>query len=80
MLQENEEKVVVEESIQLKSYPENGGQHDGEPPETSSSDLEKWIVKIEQSINILLTVYITYFSLPLVSAIENRMILLAYTC
>ncbi|XP_027089624.1 ubiquinol oxidase 4, chloroplastic/chromoplastic [Coffea eugenioides] len=56
VLQEDEEKVVVEESFQSKSYPENGGGGNGEPPDASSSSgLEKWVVKIEQSINIFLT-------------------------
>ena len=63
MLQEDEQKVVVEESFQAKSYPENGGGANGEPPDASSSSgLEKWVVKIEQSINIFLTVHIASVS------------------
>lgn len=55
-LQENEEKIVVEESFQPKSSPENGGGRDnGKQPETSPDGLEKLIIKLEQSINIFLT-------------------------
>ncbi|KAK6149722.1 hypothetical protein DH2020_017247 [Rehmannia glutinosa] len=57
-LQEDEEKVVVEKSFDPKSFPEeeregtSGESSDGSPP---PSRLEKWIIKFEQSINILLT-------------------------
>lgn len=57
VLQENEDKVIVEESFQPKSFPddESNGSN-GEPPEDSSSSvLEKWVIKCEQSINIFLT-------------------------
>ncbi|KDO78391.1 hypothetical protein CISIN_1g018864mg [Citrus sinensis] len=51
ILQDEEEKVVVEESSPLKNFP-----NDDEPPETgSASALEKWVIKFEQSVNILLT-------------------------
>lgn len=44
--------MVVEESSPLKNFP-----NDDEPPETgSASALEKWVIKFEQSVNILLTV------------------------
>ncbi|KAI3741016.1 hypothetical protein L1987_58680 [Smallanthus sonchifolius] len=46
ILRENE-KVVVEETFQPKASP------DHEPPPPTS--VEKWVIKIEQSINILLT-------------------------
>ncbi|KAG6394106.1 hypothetical protein SASPL_144685 [Salvia splendens] len=57
ILQEDEEKVVVEESFNPKGFPEKEGTYgaspsDGAPP---SSGLEKWTIKLEQSINILLT-------------------------
>ncbi|KAL7130347.1 hypothetical protein ABFS83_13G127800 [Erythranthe nasuta] len=58
ILQEDEEKVVVEKSFDPRSFPENEGEGisgespDGSPP---SSGLEKWVIKLEQSINILLT-------------------------
>ncbi|XP_051128382.1 ubiquinol oxidase 4, chloroplastic/chromoplastic [Andrographis paniculata] len=55
-LQEDEEKVAVEKSFDPKSFPEKEGTSaqspDGSPP---SSDLEKSIIKLEQSINIFLT-------------------------
>lgn len=64
ILQENEEKVAVEESFQPKSSPENGGRGDnGKQPETSSDGLEKFIIKLEQSINVFLTVCIVSISL-----------------
>lgn len=58
ILQENEEKVVVEDSFQPKSSPEvDGSGSDREPPDgSSSSGIERWVIKLEQSINILLTV------------------------
>ncbi|XP_047957211.1 ubiquinol oxidase 4, chloroplastic/chromoplastic isoform X1 [Salvia hispanica] len=59
ILQEDEEKVVVEESFNPKGFPEKekegtfgASPSDGAPP---SSGLEKWTIKLEQSINILLT-------------------------
>lgn len=62
MLQENEEEVVVEKSFAPKSFPGNvGGGRNGKPPDdSSSSGLEKWVIKLEQSVNILLTVSITF--------------------
>nr|XP_023885271.1 ubiquinol oxidase 4, chloroplastic/chromoplastic isoform X1 [Quercus suber]POE69779.1 ubiquinol oxidase 4, chloroplastic/chromoplastic [Quercus suber] len=59
VLKENEEKVVVEESFPSKTSPGDGGKGSGgdnEPPESSSSGaLERWAIKIEQSVNIFLT-------------------------
>ncbi|XP_057764953.1 ubiquinol oxidase 4, chloroplastic/chromoplastic isoform X2 [Salvia miltiorrhiza] len=59
ILQEDEEKVVVEKSFNPKGFPEKEKEgtsgslpSDGSP---SSSGLEKWTIKLEQSINILLT-------------------------
>lgn len=56
-LQENEEKVAVEESFPRKNFPGGeGNRTHGEPPEGSSSSvIERWVIKFEQSINILLT-------------------------
>ncbi|KAJ7946352.1 Ubiquinol oxidase [Quillaja saponaria] len=57
LLQDEEEKVVVEESFQPNGFPnENGIGSTGNPPDSpSSSTLEKWVIKIEQSVNIFLT-------------------------
>lgn len=44
--------MAVEESFPLKNFP-----NDEEPPGTgSASALEKWVIKFEQTVNILLTV------------------------
>ncbi|XP_065877142.1 ubiquinol oxidase 4, chloroplastic/chromoplastic [Euphorbia lathyris] len=57
VLRENDEKVVVEETFQPKTFTSDerkGG--DGEPPDDESSGtVEKWVIKIEQSINVFLT-------------------------
>ena len=54
ILQENEEKVSVEESFQPNSFPEDGS---GVPPDSSSSSvLNSWVIKSEQSFNIVMTV------------------------
>ncbi|KAK9089768.1 hypothetical protein Scep_028850 [Stephania cephalantha] len=52
-LQENEKKVEVEKSFQPKSFPDEEGKGSGEGQ--SSSKLEGWIIKLEQSVNVLLT-------------------------
>ncbi|KAM7265471.1 hypothetical protein ACFE04_003154 [Oxalis oulophora] len=56
-LQEDEEKVVVEDSFPMKQQQQHIDDEiatkQGESPETSST--EKWVVKLEQSINIFLT-------------------------
>ncbi|KAJ4704001.1 Ubiquinol oxidase [Melia azedarach] len=57
ILQDDEQKVFVEESLELKNFPgdEEKGSH-GRPPENrSSSALERWVIKFEQSVNIFLT-------------------------
>ncbi|GJR49698.1 ubiquinol oxidase 4, chloroplastic/chromoplastic [Tanacetum coccineum] len=55
-LQEDDEKVVVEETFQPKSFPEEANGGPGEPPNGKpSSSIEKWVIKVEQSINIFLT-------------------------
>ncbi|KAG7963059.1 hypothetical protein I3843_09G098600 [Carya illinoinensis] len=54
VLQDQEEKVVVEESFPAKTSADDGGKGGGnEPPESSS--LESWVIKLEQSVNIFLT-------------------------
>ncbi|WCJ20131.1 Alternative oxidase family protein [Euphorbia peplus] len=57
VLRENDEKVVVEETFPPKTSTNDerkGG--DDEPQDDSSSEpLEKWVIKIEQSINVFLT-------------------------
>ena len=67
VLKENEEKVVVEESFPAKTSPGDGGKGSGgdnEPPESSSSGaLERWAIKLEQSVNIFLTVQLISRSL-----------------
>ncbi|KAL2244965.1 ubiquinol oxidase 4, chloroplastic/chromoplastic [Sesamum indicum] len=58
ILQEDDEKVLVEKSFDPKSFPEKeregtpGSSTDDSP---SSSGFEKWIIKLEQSVNIFLT-------------------------
>ncbi|PIN09303.1 Ubiquinol oxidase [Handroanthus impetiginosus] len=57
-LQDDEEKVVVEKSFDPRSFPEKEGEGtSGESPDDSqlSSGLQKWIIKFDQSVNILLT-------------------------
>lgn len=60
VVRENEKKVNVEDTFPPKSSPggENGGP-DSEPP---NGPLEKWVIKLEQSINIFLTVYFLILS------------------
>lgn len=57
ILQEDEEKVVVEESFQSKTLID--GQEERKKEDSSgdsaSSDSERWLIKLEQSINIFLT-------------------------
>ncbi|XP_042490189.1 ubiquinol oxidase 4, chloroplastic/chromoplastic-like [Macadamia integrifolia] len=57
ILQDEEEKVVVEKSFQPSSFPQNDGEgSNGDTSEnTSVSALESWVIKFEQSINIFLT-------------------------
>ncbi|CAI9292492.1 unnamed protein product [Lactuca saligna] len=52
VLKENEEKVIVEETFQPKTSPDEENRSPSEPP---SSSMEKLVIKIEQSINIFLT-------------------------
>ncbi|XP_043691075.1 ubiquinol oxidase 4, chloroplastic/chromoplastic [Telopea speciosissima] len=57
ILQDEEERVVVEKSFQPSSFPQNDGEgNNGDTSESSSSSaLEKWVIKFEQSVNIFLT-------------------------
>lgn len=52
VLQDDEEKVAVEESFQPKSFPEIEKKESREKSAEDSS----WLVKFEQSINVFLTV------------------------
>lgn len=56
ILKKDEEKVVVEDSFKAKSFPEyeNGGNQEAQGS-SSSSALERWTIKIEQSVNVFLT-------------------------
>lgn len=56
ILQDDEEKVVVEESFKAETFP--GKETLLEEPETSSSTsaLEAWVIKLEQGVNVFLTV------------------------
>ncbi|KAL9243480.1 hypothetical protein vseg_017363 [Gypsophila vaccaria] len=57
-LQDEEEKVTVEESFQPKTSPDNEQTGVNKKPpseEPTSNSSERWIIKIEQSINIFLT-------------------------
>ena len=58
ILQDEEEKVVVEESFEFKATTSDEVKaSSGEASESEpSSDFEKWVIKGEQSINIFLTV------------------------
>ncbi|KAK6932789.1 Alternative oxidase [Dillenia turbinata] len=57
LLQENEEKVVVEDSFPPRSNPDNEEKKGSgkKPSQTSSDILESWVIKLEQSVNIFLT-------------------------
>ncbi|PIA38130.1 hypothetical protein AQUCO_02800047v1 [Aquilegia coerulea] len=57
VLKENEEKVVVEETFKSKSFPDNEEKENtGDPLESSSpGTLERWAIKVEQTVNIALT-------------------------
>lgn len=57
-MQDNDEKVVVEESFQPKSFPDDNKETKGQGERSegsSTSVLETWTIKIEQSFNIFLT-------------------------
>ncbi|KAG2244650.1 hypothetical protein Bca4012_023383 [Brassica carinata] len=55
ILQDDEEKVVVEESFKAETFP--GKEPLLEEPDTSSSNsaLEAWVIKLEQGVNVFLT-------------------------
>lgn len=57
VLKDVEEKVVVEETFQPKSFPDHEVRDSSEEaPGSSSSDmLERWVIKVEQSVNLFLT-------------------------
>lgn len=63
-MQDQEEKVVVEESFPAKTSADDGGKgSDNELPQSSS--LESWVIKLEKSVNIFLTVWLitSFFNL-----------------
>lgn len=64
ILQEDDKKVAVEDSFQPKSVCDDDGKGTpGESSESSSSSgSESWVIKLEQSINIFLTVSFLTFS------------------
>ncbi|KAH1065926.1 hypothetical protein J1N35_030913 [Gossypium stocksii] len=56
ILQEDEEDVVVEKSFRTTGFPGNGIEEVEEScGNSSSSSLERWVIKVEQSVNIFLT-------------------------
>ncbi|KAI9123573.1 hypothetical protein K1719_004873 [Acacia pycnantha] len=58
LLQDNEDKVIVEESVPSKissSDDTNKGSSGESSSSSSSNTLEKWVIKLEQSTNIFLT-------------------------
>uniref|UniRef100_A0A5B6ZC67 Ubiquinol oxidase n=1 Tax=Davidia involucrata TaxID=16924 RepID=A0A5B6ZC67_DAVIN len=57
VLQDDEEDVVVEESFPPRTIPdvEGKGSHRESSESSSSSGLERWVIKFEQSVNIILT-------------------------
>ncbi|OAY25870.1 ubiquinol oxidase 4, chloroplastic/chromoplastic [Manihot esculenta] len=56
VLRENEEKVVVEETFQPKTFTDEKKGGAGKPPDdSSSSTLERWVIKLERSTNVFLT-------------------------
>ncbi|GAB2301041.1 Ubiquinol oxidase 4, chloroplastic/chromoplastic [Dionaea muscipula] len=58
VLQDNEEKVVVEETFPPKSYPDEkrkGSDREKLPESSTPGGFERLIIKFEQSINIFLT-------------------------
>ena len=58
VLKEDEEEVVIEESFPPKASPVEKGEggSEGGAENSSSNGLDKWIIKLEQSVNVLLTV------------------------
>ncbi|KAM1320376.1 hypothetical protein ACFX14_005425 [Malus domestica] len=57
ILQEDEEKVVVEESFEFKAstFDELKASSENSPENSSSSAFESWVIKCEQTFNIFLT-------------------------
>ncbi|KAL5700070.1 ubiquinol oxidase (non-electrogenic) [Ranunculus cassubicifolius] len=57
VLKENEEKVVVEETFQPKSFPDSEVKEstDDQSENSSPGALETWAIKVEQTVNIALT-------------------------
>lgn len=53
MREDEEKKVVVEESFQPKTFTHEPVR--GSPQSSSPSGLETWAIKLEQSVNVFLT-------------------------
>lgn len=55
-LQEKDEKVTVEDSFRVETFPANEGTIADDDPSASTPGMaERWVIKFEQSLNILLT-------------------------
>ncbi|KAJ4912880.1 hypothetical protein Rs2_07501 [Raphanus sativus] len=54
-LQDDEEKVVVEESFKAKTFPGKEALLEETDTSSSTSDLESWVIKLEQGVNVFLT-------------------------
>ena len=56
-MKKEDEKVIVEESFQAKTLLGTGRKEmDAELSESEPGAVEKWVIKFEQSVNVLLTV------------------------
>lgn len=55
-MKETEDKVTVEDSFRVKSFPENEQKTvDAEQAASAPGAVERWVIKLEQSVNVLLT-------------------------
>lgn len=69
-------KVAVEDSFRSESFvldKDGKGNSSGDPPSSSTSAMENWTIKLEQSINFFLTVYNDFppYSLATMSTITG---------
>ncbi|CAH8315339.1 unnamed protein product [Eruca vesicaria subsp. sativa] len=55
ILQDDEEKVVVEESFKSETFPGKEPLLEEADTNSSSSDFEAWVIKLEQGVNVFLT-------------------------
>lgn len=56
ILQDDEEKVVVEESFKAETFTGKEPLEEPNMNSSSSSAFESWIIKLEQGVNVFLTV------------------------